>query len=199
MNEDRLNRQIAFLVELDKLKTVFRNAFLVADPDRRENSAKHSWHTAMMAAILEEYSEHAVDSLRVIKMMLLHDVIELDAGDTDIYDGRAAVDKASREERGAERVFSLLPSDQHQEMQSLWAEFEGARTPEARFAQALDRIMPLIHNYYTHGKRWKEDGITYEMALPVYQVIQEYCPALWGFAGQLLDESVTRGYLPEHL
>jgi len=198
MTEDRLSKQIEFLVEIDKLKTVFRNAFLMADPDRKENSAEHSWHTAVMALILEEYAQNEVDSGRLIKMMLIHDVIEVDAGDTNIYDGQAAVDKASKEQRGAERVFSLLPCDQRKEMFELWEEYERGVTPEAKFARALDRLIPLIHNYYTGGKRWKEDGITYEMALPVYQEIQENCPRLWELALSIINECVSKGYLPKH-
>ncbi|MBA7651425.1 hypothetical protein ES703_59244 [subsurface metagenome] len=198
MNEDRLSKQIEFLVEIDKLKTVFRNVFLVADPNRRENSAEHSWHTAMMALILEEYAQNQVDSSRLVKMMLIHDVIEVDAGDTNIYDKQASMDKAKREQRGAERIFSLLAHDQRQELFELWEEYEKGITPEAKFARALDRLIPLIHNYYTQGKRWKEDGITYEMALPVYQKIQENCPALWEFALSMINECVSKGYLPEH-
>lgn len=198
MTEDRLSKQIEFLVEIDKLKTVFRNAFLIADSDRRENSAEHSWHTAMMAFILEEHAQTQVDSPRLIKMMLIHDIIEVDAGDTNIYDAHAAMDKVSREQRGAERIFGLLPHDQRQELFELWEEYEKGITPEAKFARAMDRLIPLIYNYYTQGKRWKEDGITYAMVLPVYQEIKENCPALWEFALSMINECVSKGYLPEH-
>ena len=197
MSEDRLSKQIEFLVEIDKLKTIFRNAFLVADPDRKENSAEHSWHTAMMALILPEYAQIKVDSSRLIKMMLVHDVIEVDAGDTNIYDKQAAMDKTTRENRAAQRIFGLLPADQRQEMLELWQEFEKGITPEAKFARALDRLLPLLHNYYTEGKRWKEDKITYEMALPVYQDIQKNCPALWEFALAIIKECVSKGYFAD--
>ena len=193
---DRLSRQIEFLVEIDKLKAVFRNALLIADPNRKENSAEHSWHTAVMAIILEEHAQNRVDSSKVIKMMLIHDVIEIDAGDTNVYDRKSALDKKSREKRGANRIFGLLPQDQRQELTELWEEFETGNTPEAKFARALDRLIPLIHNYHTQGKRWKEDRITYAMALPVYQKIQEDCPTLWDFALSMLDDCVAKGYLP---
>jgi len=194
MAEDRLSKQIEFLVEIDRLKTVFRNARLIADPDRKENSAEHSWHTAMMALILDEYAEDSIDSSRLIKMMLIHDVIEVDAGDTNIYDGQAAKDKESREKKAAGRIYGILPNDQGQEMLGLWSEFEEGITPESKFARALDRLIPLIHNYYTQGKRWKEDGITYKMALPVYQNIQENCPALWEFTVSMINDCVSKGY-----
>ncbi|GAJ03685.1 unnamed protein product, partial [marine sediment metagenome] len=158
MTEDRLNKQIEFIIEIDKLKTVFRRAY-IADSSRRENSAEHSWHVATMAVILAEYCKGDVELLRVIKMLLLHDIVEVDAGDTGIYDTIAGQDKAERETRAADRLFSLLPNEQAEELRDIWNEFEVGSSPEAKFARALDRLIPLIHNYYTQGRRWKEDGI----------------------------------------
>lgn len=198
MTNNHLNKQVEFLVEIDKLKTVYRRAYLIADPYRRENSAEHCWHTAMMALILEEYAQSRVDIARLIKMMLIHDIVEIDAGDTNIYDTQAALDKADREKRGAERIFGSLPQDQRRELIMLWEEYEDENTPEAKFARALDRLIPLIHNYYTQGKRWKEDGITYEQVLKVNQKIQENCPRLWEFARSLIEECISLGYLIKH-
>ena len=194
MTENRLTKQIDFLIEIDKLKTVFRRAY-IADASRQENSAEHSWHIAMMAMILAEYCQHDVDLFRVIKMLLIHDIVEIDAGDTGIYDHVAALDKTERETRAAERVFSLLPLDQAEELRKIWDEFEQGASSEARFARAMDRLIPLIHNYYTQGKRWKEDGITHAQVLTANQTIREGSQELWEFALSLIDESVSRGYL----
>ena len=196
MTENRLTRQIDFLVEIDKLKTVLRRAY-IADASRRENSAEHSWHIAMMAMILAEYCQQDVDLFRVIRMLLIHDIVEIDAGDTGIYDHVAALDKTERETRAAERVFNLLPLDQAEELRKIWDEFEQGASPEAKFARAMDRLIPLIHNYYTQGKRWKEDGITHAQVLTANQTIQEGSQKLWDFALSLIDESVSRGYLPK--
>lgn len=196
MIENRLTRQVDFLVEIDKLKTVFRRAY-IADASRRENSAEHSWHIAMMAMILAEYCQQDVDLFSVIKMLLIHDIVEIDAGDTGIYDHVAALDKTERETLAAERVFSLLPIDQAKELRKIWDEFEQGASPEARFARAMDRLIPLIHNYYTQGKRWKEDGITHAQVLAANQTIREGSQELWEFALSLIDESVSRGYLPK--
>ena len=196
MTENRLTRQVDFLVEIDKLKTVLRRAY-IADASRRENSAEHSWHIAMMAMILAEYCQQDVDLFRVIRMLLIHDIVEIDAGDTGIYDHVAALDKTERETLAAERVFSLLPLDQAKELRKIWDEFEQGASPEARFARAMDRLIPLIHNYYTQGKRWKEDGITHAQVLTANQTIREGSQELWEFALSLIDESVSRGYLPK--
>jgi putative hydrolase of HD superfamily len=196
MVEDRLTRQVEFLVEIDKLKTVFRRSYL-ADASRRENSAEHSWHVAMMAMVLAEHCQEDVDLLRVIKMLLVHDIVEVDAGDTGIYDDVAAQDKNERETLAAGRVFGLLPPDQADDLQKMWDEFEQGVSPEARFARALDRLIPLIHNYCTEGRRWKEDGITHAQVLAVNQTIREGSQELWEFALSLINECVSRGYLPE--
>ena len=194
MVENRLSKQIEFLVEIDKLKTVFRRAYLAADPIRRENSAEHSWHIAMLALILKEYTQEDVDLSRLIKMLLIHDIVEIDAGDTAMYDKKGASDKAEREQRGAKRIFGLLPDDQGQDLLEIWEEHEEGITSEAKLATALDRLMPLLHNFYTQGKRWKEDGITYNQVSALYQKTQE-CPELREFALTLIEECVTRGYL----
>ncbi|HEY32316.1 MAG TPA: HD domain-containing protein [Dehalococcoidia bacterium] len=195
MSEERLSKQIEFLMEIDRLKTVFRRAY-IADASRRENSAEHSWHVATTALLLAEHCQEEIELLRVIKMLLVHDIVEIDAGDTGIYDRIGAIDKAEREDRAAGRIFGLLPAGQAQEIRELWDEFEGGTTPEAKFARVLDRLMPLLHNYYTQGKRWLEDGITYEQVLEVNQIIQESSQELWKFVLAMIEESVSKGYLP---
>ena len=191
---DKLKRQMDFLIEIDKLKTVFRKAY-ITDASRRENSAEHSWHVAMMAMILAEYGNEDIDLHRVIKMLLIHDIPEIDAGDTSVYTRASEPGIASREMLGADRIFSLLPTDQAQELREIWSEFEQGKTAESKFARALDRLIPLIHNYCTQGKRWKEDGITYEQVSTLYQKTQEGCPRLRELALSLVEECVTRGYL----
>jgi putative hydrolase of HD superfamily len=195
MKDDRLKQQMAFLVEIDKLKTVLRRAYLAADPERRENSAEHSWHVAVMALVLAETSSEEIDVSRVIRMLLVHDLVEIDAGDTGIYDIKASLDKAEREKRAAERIFALLPADQRREIGELWQEFEGGISAEAKFGRAVDRLIPLIHNYHTGGKRWKEDGISYEQVWKVNSVIRDSSPRLWQFAQALIDDAAAKGYM----
>src|SRR5262249_50705513 len=147
---DRLARQIAFIIEIDKAKQVLRQTLLM-DGSRLENDAEHSWHLAVMALLLAEYAGEAVDLLRVLKMVLIHDLVEIDAGDTFVYDVEALATRREREERAADRIFGLLPADVEEEFRALWEEFEAQATPEARFAAALDRLQPLLHNYHTGG------------------------------------------------
>lgn len=161
MTTDRLAQQMAFIIEIDRLKTVMRRT-LIADGSRYENSAEHSWHLALAAMILAEHSDEPVDLLRVIKMLLVHDLVEIDAGDTFYYDDVGREDKAEREQRAADRIFGLLPDDQRDQFHALWTEFESRQTAEARFANALDRLMPLIHNTLNDGHTWRLNGIGLE-------------------------------------
>lgn len=195
MDHDRLHRQIEFIIELDRLKSVYRKSYLV-DGSRRENSAEHSWHVATMALVLDNAAPENVDLLRVVRMLLLHDIVEIDAGDTDIHDLQANVDKAEREQRAADRLFALLPADQAVTLRAAWQEFEQGVTAEARFANAVDRLMPLLQSWRNQGKRWKEDGITREQVLRVFQPLSEGAPGLWQLAQSLIDQCVDRGYLP---
>ena len=197
MAEERLARQIEFLMEIDRLKTVYRRSYLTSNTSRRENSAEHSWHVATAAMILAGHYQEEIDLLHVLKMLLIHDIVEIDAGDTGAYDNIGALDKEEREQQAAERIFSLLPSSQAQEVRELWVEFEARVTPEAKFSRAVDRLMPILHNYHTHGKRWLEDGITREQVLEVNQIIRDGSPELWEFVLSMIEESVSKGYLPE--
>ncbi|WJH35481.1 HD domain-containing protein [Paenibacillus sp. CC-CFT747] len=194
---DRLAQQIQFVVEIDKLKQVVRRARLM-DDSRYENDAEHSWHQAAMAMVLAEHANDAqVDRFRVMRMLVIHDLVEIDAGDTFAYDVTGHLDKAEREQKAADRLFGMLPPDQAQELRGLWDEFEERVTPEARFAAALDRFQPLLHNYHTQGHTWKKFGITAEMVLSRNASIAEGSEALWAYARRLIEESVEKGYLPE--
>ncbi len=161
MNNERFSQQIEFLLELDKLKNIYRQT-LVLHEDRAENDAEHSFHLAIMACILAEHANTPVDVLHTMKMVLVHDVVEIDAGDTYCYDAKGNEDKAEREQKAADRLFALLPEDQEREFRSLWEEFEAKETPEAKFANALDRIQPMLLNYKKGGISWMKHGITEE-------------------------------------
>jgi putative hydrolase of HD superfamily len=193
---ERLERQLAFLREIDRLKGVVRQTLLL-DGSRRENSAEHSWHLAVMALVLAEYAAEPVDLGRVLAMLLVHDLVEVDAGDTFAYDPEAARDKAEREQTAARRLFGLLPPEQGDRLRGLWEEFESGRTPEARFAAALDRLQPLIHNYYTAGASWRRHGVTREQVLERTGAIASGSPALGAYARHLVDAAVAQGMLPE--
>ncbi len=195
MDAGRLGRQIGFILEIDKLKSVLRRTWLT-DQSRRENSAEHSWHLALMTVLLREYAaEKDLDVLRVVKMVLIHDLVEIDAGDTLVYDTVGARDKRAREEKAADRLFRLLPPDQAAEIRGLWEEFEDRRTPEARYAAALDRLQPILHNYHTQGRAWKEHGVTSAMVIDRNQHIAEGSPSLWEFVQGLVRDAVAKGYL----
>lgn len=156
--QDRFLQQIAFILELDKLKNICRQT-LVLHEDRAENDAEHSFHLAIMACILAEHARENIDVLHVMKMVLIHDVVEIDAGDTYCYDTAGNLDKAEREQKAADRIFALLPEDQCKAYRALWDEFEARETPEAKFANALDRIHPMLLNYTKGGISWKKHHI----------------------------------------
>ncbi|WP_133717213.1 HD domain-containing protein [Methylocaldum gracile] len=193
---DRLKRQIGFIVELDKLKTIVRQSWL-ADGSRRENSAEHSWHVALMALVLAEHAnaDMDLDLARVVKLLLLHDVVEIDAGDVLIYDVAGNVSKPERERQAAERIYGMLPDDQAAELRALWEEFEMGETAEARFAASLDRLMPLLHNFLTEGRAWRHHGVTADQVLAANARIAAGSTALWDYARGLIDEAVERDYL----
>lgn len=192
---DRLRTQIEFIVEIDKLKHILRQSTLISDR-RRENDAEHSWHLGVMAMLLSEYvKEGNVDILKVMKMVLIHDLVEIDAGDTFAYDERGYEDKEERERQAAERIFSLLPSDQTDEMWGLWQEFEEKQTPEARYAASLDRLQPLLLNYHTQGHTWKMPGVTSEKVYERMAVIKESTPVIWEYVVEIIEDSVAKGYL----
>lgn len=196
ITENRLEKQIQFIVEIDKLKTVARRTLLITDPSRYENSAEHSWHIAVAALILSEYAEKDdIDILCVLKMLLIHDLVEIDAGDTYCHDEEGNRNKAEREKSAADRIFSLLPPDQSEEFRELWNEFEARETPESRFCAVVDRLQPLLHAYHTHGRVWKERGISAEQEVIRNRPIENGSPILWEYVLKLIDEAVERGIL----
>ena len=186
MNGTRLQEQFAFLAEADKLKNVLRQT-LVSGSLRRENSAEHSWHLTLAALVLREYAAEPVDLDRALKMLIVHDVVEIDAGDTFAYDTAGNVNKAERERAAADRLFGLLPPDLAHELRALWEEFEAFATPEARFANAVDRIQPLLQNLHTHGGTWRSHNLTREQVLWRMEPIRTALPALWPFIVETLD------------
>jgi putative hydrolases of HD superfamily len=194
MDNQRLLEQIQFLVEIDKLKTIFRQSY-ITDKSRNENDAEHSWHLAVMAILLQEYANEEIDILRVLKMILIHDLVEIDAGDTFLYDEVGNADKEKRELEAAERIFGLLPIDQRDEIFSLWREFEEKISPEAKYAGSLDRLQPLLQNYYTGGLSWKNHQLTKKQVLAKNSVIKKGSSELWSFAEVLITDAVSRGYL----
>jgi putative hydrolase of HD superfamily len=197
MNDDRLRRQIEFLVEIDKLKSVYRQTMLI-DGSRNEDDAEHSWHVAMMAILLAEHAaEKDVDVFTVVKMLLIHDLVEIDAGDTFAYDAAGHDDKAQREQAAADRIFNLLPADQAREMRALWDEFEARQSPEAKYAAALDRVQPMLSNYHTDGHAWKNHGISRSQVIARNAHADHGCPPLWAYARELIDQAVEKGYLRE--
>jgi putative hydrolases of HD superfamily len=192
---DRLASQLQFILEIDKLKSIYRRTYLV-DDDRRENSAEHSWHLAMLAMVLSEHANEPLDVSKVVCMVLVHDIVEIDAGDTYIYGDQG--DKAEREGRAADRIFGLLPPDQEKEFRGLWEEFENGTTAEARFATALDRFMPQLHNYHTQGRSWKEHGITAERVLMRNEQMSSGSVTLWEWTQALIERAVAEGLLPRN-
>ncbi|MFI6601814.1 HD family hydrolase [Nonomuraea sp. NPDC050536] len=194
--EDRLNTQIAFAVEIDKLKRVIRRNLLM-DGSRRENDAEHSWYLGMLALVLGEHAPPGTDLQRVGAMVLVHDLVEIDAGDTFIYDPGAVAAQEEAERAAAERIFGLLPEDQAAELRELWAEFEARQTQEARFAKALDRFAPILANHHTDGGTWSQFKVRAGQVLEKVQIIEEGSPSLGAYARELVRLSVARGHLSE--
>jgi putative hydrolase of HD superfamily len=193
---DRLAAQIRFIIEVDKLKEVYRQT-LVTQSRRSENSAEHSWHFALMIITLAEHSNHQpLDVLRILKMVLIHDIVEIDAGDTFAYDTKNMADQHERESRAADRIFGLLPPDQAVEFRALWDEFEAQETPEAKFAAACDRFHPMLLNCLTDGHAWQKHGVTQDRVLARNAHIEKGSSELWAYAVRMINEAVSKGHLP---
>lgn len=192
--DDRLRRQIVFLTEIDKLKSIIRQNAL-ADGSRRENSGEHSWHFAMMAMLLSEYAPGGgIDGMKVVKMALIHDLVEIDAGDTFVYDTAAQADQSERERAAADRIFGLLPADQAAELRALWDEFEAAESAEAKFAKAIDRLGPLLLNYHSGGAAWRRHGIGAARIREVnFAAIGKGALELMEFVEGIIDDAEARG------
>ncbi len=196
MTDTRLEQQITFIMEIDKLKTILRQTSLM-DNSRRENSAEHSWHLAVMALTLGEYAPPHTDMTHVIKMVLVHDIVEIDAGDTFAYDAQGYTDKNEREEQAAARIFGLLPDEQRDQLTALWHEFEAVSTPESRFANALDRLEPLLGNYMTGGGSWHKAGVTLAKIQKRMEPIAAVSTELGDYVQHILDDSIAKGYIRE--
>ena len=190
---ERLDRQVRFLVEVDRLKTVLRRT-RIASGDRRENSAEHSWHIALLAVVLAEHGPPAFDVGRVVTMLLVHDIVEIDAGDTFAYDTAGKTDQEARERRAADRLFGLLPDDQAADLRAAWDEFEANTTPEARFAHAVDRFQPFLLNIHHEGGTWREHGVSRAQVDDRLAPIGAASEALGERVRQLLDEAESEGW-----
>lgn len=194
---DRLDRQFDFLRETDKLKQIGRQSYL-ADGSRKENDAEHSWHLALMAVLLSSYAEKDIDVLRVMTMVLVHDIVEIDAGDTYAYDTNGNATKRERETRAADRIFNILPEDQAIYLRSLWEEFEEQATPESAFANMLDKLQPLMLNDASGGKSWKEHGVKLGQVLNRNKNTANGSKELWEYARKnFIESNVEKGILKE--
>lgn len=191
---DRLQKQMNFILEIDRMKEISRQNYL-ADASRKENDAEHSWHLAVMCLILSEYANAEIDITKTVSMLLIHDLIEIYAGDTYAYDEAGNATKAAREAEAAKRLYSMLPEDQGSYFQKLWLEFDEGETEEALFANALDKIQPLMLNAASKGRSWKEHGVRGENVLRRNERTHLGSEALWEFAKQIIDENMENGNL----
>ncbi|NBC72562.1 HD domain-containing protein [Paenibacillus sacheonensis] len=195
MEAERIRQQIQFIREIDELKHVLRQSYLM-NGSRRENDAEHTWHIAVMALLLQEHAaDQTLDVKKVVHLLLIHDLVEIDTGDTFAYDTKGYEDKWERELAAAKRIFGLLPADQREAWMALWIEFEEGQTAEARYAAAIDRLHPVLHNFYTEGKAWKAHHVSVAAVKKRMAVIAEAAPALGRFVDELLEEAVAKGYL----
>ena len=194
--KERLEKQIRFIVEADKVKNIFRQTYL-ADGERKENDAEHSWHLAMMAVLLQEHMKEKANLAKVMTMVLIHDLVEIDAGDTYAYDEKGAQTKREREVKAADRIFGLLPEDQGTYFRELWEEFEAYETPEAKFAHLLDNFQPLLLNDASGGKSWKEHGVHRAQPMKRNERIPETSETVWEKMLEIFDKHVECGNLLE--
>ena len=194
MITDRLRKQMEFMLEIDKLKNITRQTYIINE-HRKENDAEHSWHIAVLAFLLAEYADPAIDVTRVMKMLLLHDIVEIDAGDTYCYYEEGYKSKPQREENAARRIFGILPEDQAKEFYSLWREFEDGITPEAKFAAVLDRIQPLTLNYAKDGVSWIEHGVHAHQVEQRNKANSEASPQLAELIQSMISDASRRGLL----
>lgn len=189
---DRLKQQLAFILEIDKLKKIGRQTYL-SDKSRKENDAEHSWHLAIMAVLLQEYANEKIDTVKVITMVLAHDLVEIDAGDTFAYDEEGNKTKRQREEKAADRIFGLLPEEQAEYFRNLWEEFEAYETPEAKFAHMLDNFQPLLLNDAVDGDGWREKQIRLSQIYKRNEKTAEGSREIWEYMKVLLDKNVEKG------
>lgn len=189
---EKLRKQMDFIIEIDKMKNIYRQT-LVLHEDRAENDAEHSWHLAMMVMLLSEYANEPIDVLHTIKMVLIHDIVEVDAGDTYCYDKEGYKDKAEREEKAAQRLFGMLPEEQRNELYGLWREFEEFKTPESKFANAVDRCQPMTLNYKKGGISWKKHGIKSSQVYERNKNIGQGSELIWQYMQEVLEDAEDKG------
>jgi len=194
MHTANLLQQVAFIKEIDKLKYIQRKTRLF-NSDRQENDAEHSWHLAMMTIVLAEHSDKPIDVLKVVKMVLIHDIVEIDAGDTFIYDSTKNHTNTEEELLAAKRIFGLLPKEQADEFIAVWEEFEAGETDEAKFAKAMDRFEPLLQNTSNNGGTWAEFDVPYQKVYDKKKAIKQGSTSIWNYAENLINESVEKGIL----
>jgi len=194
--DERLSAQLGFLLEADRLKQIERQS-LITGSRRRENTAEHSWHLALFALVLGEHADEEIDLARVVAMVVLHDLVEIDAGDTYAYDDAGYATKVAREQDAADRLFGLLPADQAMFLRGLWEEYEAAGTPDARFANALDRLQPVLLNHATDGETWAAHGVTADRVRARNSVIAQGSAGLWAAALSRIDDAVAKGWISE--
>lgn len=193
---ERLEQQLKFIVEIDKVKNIFRQTYL-ADGERKENDAEHSWHIALMAYLLQEYSEEPVDVPKVMLMVLIHDLVEVDAGDTYAYDSEGAKTKREREVKAAERIFGILPEDQGAYLRELWDEFEEYETADAKYAHLLDNFQPLLLNDASNGKSWEEHVVQKEQIYKRNERIPETSERVWKKMQDIIQKHIDLGHVKE--
>ena len=194
MNTATISKQLAFIHEIDKVKYIQRKTRLF-NSERHENDAEHSWHLAIMAIILHDHSNEPVDLLKIVKMLLIHDIVEIDADDIFLYDTITSHSNTVAELKAAERIFGLLPENQSNEMIEIWKEFEAGETNEAKFARAMDRLEPLLQNVSNKGGTWKEFDVSYDKVIEKKSIIKKGSNSLWEWAKKLIDNSVSNGFL----
>ena len=194
MQANNLQKQVDFIKEIDKIKYIQRRSKLF-NSDRRENDAEHSWHLAMMAIVLAEHSNNSIDLLKVLKMVLIHDIVEIDAGDTFIYDTTKKHANIDEEHIAAKRIFGLLPQEQAEELLALWEEFEEGETNEAKFAKTMDRFEPLLQDATNDGGTWMEFDVPYQNVYDMNKSIKKGSTTIWNYADNLINESVGKGFL----
>ncbi|HJB14961.1 MAG TPA: HD domain-containing protein [Candidatus Blautia excrementipullorum] len=191
---ERLKKQMEFIIEVDKAKKIIRQTYL-ADASRKEDDAEHSWHLALMAVLLKEYANEEVDLAKVVPMVLIHDLVEIDAGDTYAYDEAGAATKRERETKAADRIFGLLPEDQGSWFRTLWEEFEAYETAEAKFAHVLDNCQPLLLNDASDGRSWAEHGVKKSQIYKRNEHTGEGSREIWEYMKELVDKHIRLGHV----
>lgn len=194
--DERLKKQMDFLLEVDKLKFIYRQTYL-SNGERKENDAEHSWHLALMVVLLQEYSNEPVDVVKVMTMVLIHDLVEIDAGDTYAYDTAGNQTKREREVKAAQRIFGILPKDQEEAFRALWEEFEAYETPEAKFAHVCDNMQPFMLNHATGGRSWQEHGVKKSQVLGRNSRLAEGSETMKQYFDEILAEHVEKGNLKD--